>query len=75
MLFTMTGCGTIAGEYATMALYAAEHKVLLFSMTPCSATHTDKPALVSAWVRERDIGKMVVVCDPNCNCRLMKRKP
>lgn len=73
----LSGCASIhnAREYATLALYAAEHKVLVFALTPCAPANAGKPAMVSAWVRERDIGKTVVVCDSECDCKLVKRMP
>jgi len=68
----LAGCGTVR-DYATLTLYRAENKVLLTARTPCSDPRT--PALVMEWVREKDIDKMVILCDADCNCRLVKRTP
>lgn len=76
LLLILAGC-TSMRDYSTLLLYQAEGKVLLFARAPCAtaSSHSDKPAMVSEWVREKDINKMVVLCDNECNCRLVKRTP
>lgn len=65
--------GASVRDVSTLVFYGAQRKELMFVRTPC--TRSDKPALVSAWVREKDIGNMIVVCDTECDCRLTKRTP
>ena len=54
-----------------MLMYGAQGKVLLFAAVPCAQSFPTKPAMVSAWVRERDIGKETVICSPTCDCRMV----
>lgn len=64
----LTGCAE-ALDYATLTLYQVQRKELVFVLNPCG-DRPGKPAMVSAWVREKDRNKMLVVCDEKCNCRL-----
>jgi len=70
-LIALTSCASIR-DYSTLALYQAQGKVLLVVASPCAPGAPGKPALVMQWVRERDIGKMTVACDAECNCKLVK---
>lgn len=66
----LAGCGTMRDQ-ATLIKYSIQRKILLTALTPC--TQTNKPALVTEWVKEKNIDKMWVVCDTDCNCKLVKR--
>lgn len=73
LTLALCGCASVR-DYATLTVYHMEGKVLLTARTPCT-DHSDKPAIVMEFVREKDIGKMVVLCDAECNCQLVKRTP
>lgn len=80
LALTLTGCantraywsGASVRDISTIMLYRAQHKVLVFMPVPCAQVAPTKPAMVVEWVREKDIAEMVVVCDPDCNCKLVK---
>jgi hypothetical protein len=67
----LEGCAFMsnARDYATLVLYAAEHKQLVFVRSPCGG-------LVAEWVREKNFNRLVVVCSkPDCSdCKLKVRR-
>lgn len=71
LIALLTGCTSIR-DYSTLMLYRAQGKVLVTVLSPCAPSVPDKPALVMEWVREKDIGKMTVLCDTSCNCKMVR---
>lgn len=70
LVLILAGCTTVR-ERATLFTYGMQRKVILTTLIPCTAAN--KPAMVMAGVKEKNIDKMWVVCDVNCNCKLAKR--
>lgn len=69
-LFVLAGCTSIR-DTATLTLYRAQRKVLVYVQSPCGGPGSSQPYLVSGWVRERDMNRLIVVCKPDCtDCRL-----
>jgi len=72
LLLLLPGCASVRDE-ATLLMYQAQHKVLVFVAAPCPGG--DKPYLVSGWVREKDVSKVAAVCDPTCStCKVVVAK-
>lgn len=77
LTIALTGCSYFSGasprDVATLVLYAAQHKQLVFVQSPCGGlAFPNNPNHVSAWVREGAIKRIAVVCKSDCtDCRIV----
>ena len=74
LALALAGCATVR-DTATLMVYHVEGKALVAVKTPCGYEHSDKPALLFEFMRPGDVDKFAIVCDADCNCKLVRRTP
>lgn len=75
-VLAVVGCTSVRDLKDQTVLYwqmGVEHKMLIPIQVPCAATHPDKPAFLWVVSRPSTAEKMAIVCDEQCNCKIINR--